>query len=82
MSSTLPGHNWQVNASDPLALTRLLTLPGFVVQTLGDDERLDCLVVRCEHAHDSARCPTCGTLSAHPHRYEPRTLQDGTPLMP
>ncbi len=76
MPSTIAAPSWQVNASDPLALTRLLDLPGFVVQALEYDERLECLVVRCEHARDTARCPSCGTRSSHPHQYEPRTVRD------
>jgi len=76
MLSTIPPDSWQINATDPQALTRLLALPEFVVRALEYDERLDCLVVLCEHAHDSARCPTCGTRSARPHQYEPRTVRD------
>ncbi len=76
MLRTIPPDIWQINAIEPQALTRLLALPEFVVRALEHDERLDCLVVLCEHAHATDRCPTCGTLSARPHQYAPRAVRD------
>jgi transposase len=76
MACTIPPTSWQVNATDPLALTRVLGLPEFVVTALEYDERLDCVVVRCDHVRDTARCPGCGTWSPHPHQYESRAVRD------
>jgi transposase len=74
--TSIPTETWQVNASDPLALTRLLNLPGFVVTSMEYDDHLDYLTVFCDHASDVAICPRCGTLSQHIHQYRCRRVRD------
>ncbi len=76
MLGTILRDSWHSNADDPRALTRLLDVPEFVVTALEYDDRLDCLVVRCQLADGVAVCPECGTVSAQPHQYEPRTVRD------
>ncbi len=76
MAGTIPRDSWQLNAGDPQALTRLLDLPEFVVTALEYDDRLDRVMVRCRQVDAAAVCPACGTVSAHPHQYESRTVRD------
>jgi transposase len=73
---SLPTESWQVNASDPHALTLLLDLPLFVVTGMAYDAPLDYLVVFCAHAAPLAVCPTCGHLSQEPHQYTHRRVRD------
>jgi len=76
MLSTIPPDSWQINAGDPDVLTRLLGLAEFVVTRVEYDDRLDCVMVLCAHAHDVAACPACGTLSSRPQQYATRTVRD------
>lgn len=76
MGGTIPRDSWRLNAGDPHALTRLLDLPEFVVTALEYDDRLDRVLVRCRQVHAAAVCPACGSVSAHPHQYEWRTVRD------
>ena len=76
MPATIAPESWQINASDPVALTRLLDLSDFAVTAVEYDAHLDCLVVRCAHMRDVAVCPACGTLSAQAHQYKPRAVRD------
>ncbi len=76
MLPSIPTESWQVNASDPHALTRLLELPMFVVTGMDYAAHLDSLVVFCAHAAPLAVCPTCGQLSQEPHQYTHRRVRD------
>ena len=76
MLPSIPTESWQVNASDPHALTRLLDLPMFVVTGMEYDDHRDYLVGFCDHAAPLAVGPTCGQLSQEPHQYTHRRVRD------
>ncbi len=74
--SSIPTDSWQINATDPLAVTRLLDLPNLMVTQLEYDAHLDTLTVFCVPTATSAWCPTCGTSSTQIHQYHPRRVRD------
>ncbi len=76
MGSSIATESWQVNATDPLALTYLLDLPEFTVTRLEYDAHLDRLLVFCQPCYDVAVCPTCDTVSAHLHDSKERLVRD------
>lgn len=76
MLTSIPTESWQVNATDPMTVTHLLNLPGMVVTSMEYDAHLDYLTLFCEHAHQVAICPACGTLSQHIHQYRRRRVRD------
>lgn len=76
MLASIPDGLWQVDATDPMALTRLLDLPGLSVPRLEYDPDHARLHVFCDHLNHSATCPTCGHLSTAIHQYSRRALRD------
>ena len=76
MASSIATESWQVNATDPLALTYVLDLPEFTVTGLEYDAHLDLLLVLCHPRYDLAVCPTCDTLSAQVHDRNERWVRD------
>jgi transposase len=76
MLASIPDGPWQIEATDPTALTRLLDLPGLGVTRLEYDPAQARLHVFCEHLNDSASCPTCGQISSAVHQYRKRAIRD------
>ena len=76
MHPSIPEGSWQVNADDPLALTRLLDLPDLHVLRLEYNDVQNTLHIFCQHTQDTARCPTCGQSSAGVHDYTRRVVRD------
>jgi transposase len=73
---SIPNASWLVKADDPQALTRLLGLSEFMVSGIEYDDRLDCMIVLCQHVWDVALCPNCQQLSTHVHQYHRRVVRD------
>lgn len=76
MLDSIPNASWFVKADDPQALTRLLGLSEFMVSGVEYDDRLDCLIVFCQHVWDVALCPKCQQPSTHVHQYHRRVVRD------
>jgi transposase len=76
MLASIPDGPWQVAATDPTALTRLLDLPGLFVTRLEYDPDHASLHVFCDHQSQGAFCPTCGQISTAVHQYRKRTIRD------
>ena len=76
MLASIPDGPWQVDATDPMALTRLLDLPGLCVTSLEYDPSQTRLHVFCEHQAHSACCPTCKQTSTTVHQYRKRAVRD------
>ena len=64
------------SAGPPQALTRLLNLAEFRVTGVAYDDRLERLIVLCQHVWDVAVCPDCQQLSTHVHQYHRRVVHD------
>ena len=76
MFSSIPDGPWQVDATDPMALTRILDLPNLCVIGLEYNDIQDTLHVFCEHSIKVACCPTCQEPSTAIHQYRKRALRD------
>lgn len=76
MLSSIPAGSWQVDATDPTALSRLLDLPGMVVTGLEYKDTKQTLHVLCEHTTKTACCPTCQQPSSTLHQYHKRQVRD------
>lgn len=76
MLASIPDGLWQVDATDPMALTRLLDLPGLYVTRLEYDPDQARLHLFCDHQNQSAACPTCATVSTAVHQYRKRAVRD------
>lgn len=76
VSDSIPNASWFVKADDPQALTRILGLSEFRVTGVEYDDRLDRVIVFCQHVWDVAQCPDCQQLSTHVHQYHRRVVHD------
>ena len=76
MLESIPHDFWRVRADDPLALTKILDLPGMIVTRLEGEASKERLLVFCKHDFDVAMCPTCHRLSTHIHDYSHRCVRD------
>ena len=76
MLASIPDGPWQVDASDPTALTRLLNLPDLRVTGLQFDDIKNRIYIFCEHVHQVACCPTCQQTSNAIHQYRKRAIRD------
>lgn len=76
MLESIPQDYWRVRADDPLALTKILDLPGMIVTGLEADALQERLIVFCKHDFDIAMCPVCHALSTYIHSYSHRCVRD------
>lgn len=76
MQSSVPSKSWQVDATDPTALSRLLDLPAMIVTRLEYQDTQQRLYVICEHSAQVACCPTCQQDSRSVHQYQVRRVRD------
>jgi transposase len=76
MGSSIAPESWQVNATDPLALTYLLDLPELTVTGLEYDDHVDLLLVFCQPRYDVAVCPTCDSVATQLHDSKERLVRD------
>jgi transposase len=76
MLESIPQEHWSVRADDPLALTKILDLPGMVVTGLEADAQKGRLIVFCKQDFDVAMCPTCHAITTHVHDYSYRCVRD------
>jgi len=76
MLESIPQDYWRVRADDPLALTKILDLPGMIVTRLEGDAQKERLIVFCTQDFDVAMCPTCHRLSTQIHDYSHRCVRD------
>ena len=76
MLESIPQDHWHMRAGDPLALTKILDLPGMIVTRLEADAQKERLIIFCEHDFCVAMCPTCHGLSTQIHDYSHRCIRD------
>jgi transposase len=76
LMTSIPLADWQINADDPAALTRLRALPEFHVTHLELAAEQATLVLHCLPVQATAACPTCGQPSAALHQAGVRTVRD------
>lgn len=67
---------WHIRADDPLALTRVLNLPGMTVTGIEILETHQHTIVFCSHDFGVALCTQCNTLSTKIHDYSRRCVRD------
>jgi transposase len=65
-----------IQATDPLAMTHALQLPGLLVTQLTFARLNGWVILAVQSAAPRARCPRCQQFSSRVHQYHPRLVRD------
>ena len=75
MFESIPQSIYQIDATDPMGLTKLFDFPFMKVARIEGNKDKGCLILFCEQEHPFAICPTCKSISSSIHDYKRRTVR-------